>query len=503
MKKILLIGLKDLTLAFRDRAALVLMLLAPFLLTVGLAFATGRFSGGSSTGLSDIPVLIINQDEGTLGDALVEVFESPDLADLVSATLVADPVGARQQVVEDQAAAAILIPPGYTDSVIPTAGLAPSGEVVQITIIANPARPTSSGIVQTIVESFIGQVELGRIGGEVAILGMIESGLLAPDAAAIQAAGQAMGEALAEGSGAETAITLDKVSLGEAPVEFDILAYIAPGMALMFLMFTVSYGGRSFMVERTMGTLPRLLVTPTTTVQVLAGKVLGTYLTGVAQLAILIGASGLLFNVRWGDPLGVVALILAAVAGATGWGLILTAVAKTPGQVSSLGTTMMLLFGILGGSFISLDNFPQGLLWVSRITPNAWGLDGFSTLARGGGLADLLLPVLALLAMGAVLFGIAALIFNRQGMQEHAKVLEHQEFIQTYLEQFYVKDTCHHSERYHPPFFQPLGVVVFPDPSPDIHLSPGRGHPLRRRGQPGGAGCGQPSRQPAGRGPAG
>ena len=419
MKKILLIGLKDLTLAFRDRTALVLMLLAPFLLTVGLAFVTGRFSGNSSTGLSDIPVLIINQDEGDLGAALVEVFESPDLAELISMTVVDDPNAARQQVVEDQVAAVVIIPPGYTDSVIPSVGAAPSGENVQINIIANPARPTSSGIVQTIVESFIGQVELGRIGGEVAIVGMLEAGLLAPEPEALEAAGRAVGEALVEGSGSETAITVNKVSLGEGPVEFDILAYLAPGMALMFLMFTVSYGGRSFLVERTMGTLPRLLVTPTSTFQVLAGKVLGTYLTGVAQIAVLIGASGLIFGVQWGNPLGVAAVILAAVAGATGWGLLLTAFAKTPGQVNSLGTTMMLMFGILGGSFISLDNFPDGLRWVSRITPNAWGLDGFTTLALGGGLDDLVLPLIALLVMGGVLFGIAAFLFNRQGLLEN------------------------------------------------------------------------------------
>ena len=52
MKKLLLIGLKDVRLAFRDRAALILMLLAPFLLTLGMGIVTGRFSGGSSTGIS-------------------------------------------------------------------------------------------------------------------------------------------------------------------------------------------------------------------------------------------------------------------------------------------------------------------------------------------------------------------------------------------------------------------------------------------------------------------
>ncbi|MCK7526881.1 MAG: ABC transporter permease [Ignavibacteriales bacterium] len=53
-----------------------------------------------------------------------------------------------------------------------------------------------------------------------------------------------------------------------------MLAYMAPGMALMFLMYTVSYGGRSILAERAQGTLPRLLVSPTSTAQMLGGKVL-------------------------------------------------------------------------------------------------------------------------------------------------------------------------------------------------------------------------------------
>ena len=161
------------------------------------------------------------------------------------------------------------------------------------------------------------------------------------------------------------------------------------------------------------------LVAGLAAVWVVKYSLLGTYLTGVAQLAILIGASGLVFGVQWGNPLGVVAVILAAVAGATGWGLILTAIAKTPGQVSSIGTTMMLMFGILGGSFVSLDNLPGGLQWISRMTPNAWGLDGFTTLALGGGLEDLAVPLAALLIMGAVLFSIAAVLFNRRGTLQH------------------------------------------------------------------------------------
>ena len=70
MKKLILIGLKDVRLAFRDRAALILMLLAPFLLTLGLGVVSGRFSGSSSSGISHITVILVNLDGKSLGNTL-------------------------------------------------------------------------------------------------------------------------------------------------------------------------------------------------------------------------------------------------------------------------------------------------------------------------------------------------------------------------------------------------------------------------------------------------
>jgi ABC-2 type transport system permease protein len=151
---------------------------------------------------------------------------------------------------------------------------------------------------------------------------------------------------------------------------------------------------------------------------VLAGKVVGTYLTGVIQMLILIGSSTLLFQLRWGDPLGVLVLVLAAVAGAVGWGMILTALAKTPGQVATIGSAITLTFGILGGSFFSMSNLPAWFQVISKVTPNAWGMDGFNVLANGGTLAEILVPVAGLLVMGAGLFALAVFLINRRGLRQ-------------------------------------------------------------------------------------
>lgn len=419
MLKLLLIGIKDLKIVFRDRAALIMMLLAPFLLTLGMGLVTGRLSG-SSSGISDIPVVIVNQDEGELGKALVDIFNSEELAELVEPVSGSEPEAARRLVEEDEVAAAIIIPAGFTDSVIPqrenfAPGGANSDDVVKIEIHVNPTRPTSAGIIKSIVDEYLSRIEEGRIGGETAIIQMLASGRITPDMA--EAAGEEMGQRLQDSPTDDAlAISLITSTAAGEEVEFDILAYIAPGMALLFLMYTVSYGGRSILAEKSQGTLPRMLVSPTTSAQILGGKVFGIFLTGAAQMFILIGSTSLLFQLKWGDPLAVVALVLAAVFGATGWGMLITALARTPSQVGSIGSAVMLIFGILGGSFINLEQTPPIVQTLSRITPNSWALDGFTTLALGGTLTHLSAPVTALLTMGLILFVSSVALFGRKNL---------------------------------------------------------------------------------------
>jgi linearmycin/streptolysin S transport system permease protein len=416
MKKLFLIGIKDLKLIFRDRAALTFMLLAPFLLTIGMGFVTGRFSGGSN-GLSDIPIVIVNLDNDQLGNALVGVFNSKDLADLMEPTASSDPEAARQLIDDDKASAAVIIPEGFTRSIIPAQGTifesnASQLEPIKIEVYANPSRSTSAGVVKAIVDEFVSRVEEGRTSGMTSMVQLMSSGLLNPQNAAAEAPNLFQNVDQTE----STAITLKTDKEGPDAVKFDLLAYFAPGMALMFLMYTVSHGGRSILAERAQGTLPRLMISPTHTAQVLGGKVLGIFFTGIAQVGILILASSIFFGVKWGDPLGVAVLILVAVFGASGWGMLITALARTPAQVGSTGSAIMLIFGIMGGSFINLDQLSPAIRAFSKITPNAWGLDGFTTLALGGTLRNLSEPITALLIMGTVLFGIAVVLFNRNGL---------------------------------------------------------------------------------------
>lgn len=419
MTKLLTIGWKDLKLMFRDRAALILMLAAPFALTLGMGAITGAFSSSGSS-ITKLPVIVINQDGGQLGDALEQLLTSADLSDLLAPRIESDVAAARSAVEDDQVVAAVLIPAGFTDSIIPKEGSNQAAAAVAIEVYKNPGRPISSGVVESIVQGFLDRVEAGRVGGQVAIEQLLASGLAAPQD--VPRLAQQIGQEQASprpGSGASLAaeplIRVQRTDAAASQTQmFNPLLILAPGMALVFLMFTVSLGSRSILVERRDGTLARMLSTATPGGPILVGKITGVYLVGAAQMFILILASALLFRLSWGDPLGVIALVLAAVVGAAGWGLLLAAVAKTPNQVANMGMAMMLLFSILGGSFFG-GTLTGALGTLGKITPNAWAMNGFTTLARGGDLADVLPDVAALLVMGVVLLGISVVLFGRKG----------------------------------------------------------------------------------------
>jgi ABC-2 type transport system permease protein len=419
MKKILAIGWKDLLILFQDKGALVLMLGAPFVLTLGLGLVTGAFSRNSGgSGPADIPVLLVNLDEGPLGQALVDLFYSEDLAQLLAPATAVSAEEARQQVNDDKVAAAVIIPAGFSAGVLPDNQTGQGAQATTIELYANPGRVISAGVVGNVVAGFINQVESNLASVTVSMAQLMMNGQLsANDMAEMISLGQAMGERqFAQTSERAALIQIEREGAAEVSAQSNPLVFIAPGMAVAFLMYTVALGGRSILAERDGGTLARLLVSPTSTAQVLAGKVVGIFLTGAAQVSVLIVASALLFGLRWGSAPGVALLIIMVAAAATGWGLLLAAIASRPGQVANYGTALMLTFGIIGGSFITLPT-TGFLAQLGKITPNAWAISGFGRLAQGGRLGDILPDLAALLVMAATLFAVAAFIFQRRKNQ--------------------------------------------------------------------------------------
>lgn len=419
MKRILAIAWKDLLVIFRDRTALILMLAAPFFLTLGMGVVTGSFSGNQSSGIRDIPVVIVNQDgEGQIATALIDVFQSADLDELLNPTLMADEAAARALVDNDETAAVIIIPAGFSQAIMPSQESTSNfvggtnQEVVQLELYTNPGRPISNQVIQAVITEFLNRVDTSIMGMQVGMTQLFLAEAITAETA--EAVGQQVGQKLFNTENPPSIVQLKSSTAGQSSESgFNPLGRLAPAMAILFLMYTVSAGGRTLLTEKEEGTLNRILTTPTTMSQVIAGKMVGTFLSGVAQMMILIVACTVLFGLEWGDWLGVVLLVVTVCLAATAWGMLITSLAKTAGQVGAFGSAAMLLFGILGGSFMPV-NFHPVLNVVSSLTPNRWAIDGFALLALGQNWIDILPSAGALLAMSAVVFTAAVLSFRQR-----------------------------------------------------------------------------------------
>lgn len=437
MRKLLVLAFKEVRLAFRDVGAILTMLVTPLALTLAIAAA---FGGGGSVPIADIPVLVLNQDAGQMSGTLVEALLSDQLADLLEPEVVTDEAAARARVEADQVAALVVIPPDFSARLLPMGGtelrVENEGSPFQLTaeqmqawanspqaadaeelptvieIYASPQWRISTAVVKAVVAQILERMHLvvRGIGSTMGRL-ILAGGVDAMNQEQLLRVGQGIGEQLVQGAGTgEALLRLEVVSTRRA---FSWLDYSAASMAILFLMFSATSGGRTLLIEREGGTLPRLLVSPTPAVTILVGKMAGVALTGILQVAILWGASSLI-GAYWGEPLAVFVTIVALVLAATGVGALIAAWAKSPQQAGAIGTAVTLVAAALSGSFFPRMNLPAWVRQISLLTPNAWGIELFADLQAGDALGNVL-PMLGGLLLLTLAYYVVALIgFRRQ-----------------------------------------------------------------------------------------
>jgi len=414
--KAFLIAWKDTLTRFRDWKALAGMLAAPLLISALIGLAFGNLDS-SEAPIEDIPVVLVNADEGQLGLVYEEALGSEGLADLLTLEAMSDLEAAKRRIEAGELRAVVYIPPGFSASLIPAAD-APDFEfgAVTVQVFTDPAAGISPFILKSIVE----QISAGLNGALLA--GQVSAAQVAQQAALLGPAMANLGQVLAEELTADNfnveqpRLGLELVETGEASQPFDVYAFFVPGMAVFFLMFSMFDGSRSILLEQTRGTLPRLMTTPTPTGEIILGKMGGTFLSGLLQFAILVLASTYLFDISWGSsPLGVATIMVLTVFAAAGLGALLTTYARNENQASIIASAVSLTFGALGGSFFPASSLTGVVDIASKLTINRWAMEGFTKLTAGGAGFSEILPEAGILAViGLVTFILALRGFKRR-----------------------------------------------------------------------------------------
>jgi len=168
-------------------------------------------------------------------------------------------------------------------------------------------------------------------------------------------------------------------------------------------MFLTSLVGASELVlTRQLGISRRMLSTPTGTWTIIAGEGLGRVGLAVFQGAFIVLASWLLFNVDWVDPAATVAIVAIFSFVGAGAAMLVGSIASNASQAGALGPALGLVFGLLGGTMVPIEVFPEAMRTVAHLTPHAWAMDAFRALLFDNATLSDILPQLGVLVVFAV-----------------------------------------------------------------------------------------------------
>ncbi len=399
---------RDLTRFVRNPVATALMFAIPLTMAgiFSLVFGTGGGGGGVT-----LRVLVFDED-----DSLLSMFLRGASSDSrTDGRLELVPVGEEGygMMEEGEANALLHIPEDFTEDYL-------NGEPVTLEVVKNPAQRFLPQLVQEGVS--MGAVVLSQasavFGPELATIGSFMGLEGTPPDLQMGALSVAINQKIRglEGYLLPPVIHLETVTLTaeEDDSDFNILALILPGMTIFGILFMAQAATRDILIERESGMLRHLLTAPISVRQYLVGKSLSVVVVTALGFAILM-AVGLVFGVSWGPPLAVLALMLAASLAAAGTMILIMSVVGSQRQGDALTTIVIIVWSMLGGTFVSLEGIPSFLLPLSRTTVTYWAVDGFNELIqRGGGLADIVPNVTVLTVFGLISLVLGTLLLHRR-----------------------------------------------------------------------------------------
>ncbi|MFZ0248337.1 MAG: ABC transporter permease [Acidimicrobiales bacterium] len=186
------------------------------------------------------------------------------------------------------------------------------------------------------------------------------------------------------------------------------LNFFAPNIAVVFLFIGSGLGMRSLLMERSAGTLARITAAPVRPTQIVLGKLLAIFITGMATIFVIWAVTTYGFGADWGNLLGVLLMAIGATAAMCGIGVFLTSLAKTEQQAFGITLLVGLFLALVGGNLLPSGSLPDAFQVLALGTPNGWALVGFGRLDQLGEPASSIIgPFVILLVIAVVAGGLA------------------------------------------------------------------------------------------------
>ncbi len=375
MKRVLAVSKRVFMDLKNDKRSLALIIIAPlFAMTVfGLAF---------SGELKDVNVIVVNHDLGMDVPTIGEINFADDVVNnLDSEVLIIEYKSNLDSALEDlengEAWAVIYFPEDYTNNTMAS---------------MNPMLDASSSI-----DLYI----------DMSNANVAESVIMETNSALL---------ATIEDTGGGIPVTIERIDVYGENAEF--MDFFVPGIICFTVyLLTTLLTLMSFIGERVSGTLSRVLATPLTESEIVAGYAITFSLVGTFQAIFLVVVGIAVFDVMIVGNVFLAFLVVALLAiVCQALGILLSAFAEREAQAAQFLPFIVMPGFLLSGVFWPLEAIPAWLRPASFFVPPSYAIEATrSVMLRGWGL-DMIWPqVLALIVFAIVLLVLAAISLRRRG----------------------------------------------------------------------------------------
>ena len=380
MLRPLLIASIELKRYFSDKAEMAFSVALPIVM---FALMYGAFGGEPSV---SVTAHVVNLDDGPVSEDLLQRLES---VDGVTVALY-DRVEADSALDRSAILTAFVIPEGFSRDL-------QDGKPARITV-KRRGHGGDEGQVAAAIVSGVAQEVTGGLSMRSMALSVLGDG---SDAGRID-------EVVASLGGEPVVVVRERAGEESA----DPTVAIVAGVLTMFMMFAVSLNAQSLVVERTNGTLERLMTSRLTVNQLFVGKFLASSLRGAVQALVLLLLGFVAMRIAGPGEL-VQALAYAVLFGAavSAVGLVIAGLARTRDQAIWSAVFLTMLMTTFSGTFVPFESGPMEV--ISRFTLNRHAFEALrDILAGSGGIADQGLGVAILGAVVVLGLGAARAVFR-------------------------------------------------------------------------------------------
>jgi len=190
------------------------------------------------------------------------------------------------------------------------------------------------------------------------------------------------------------------------------LGFIAAAVAAMIASMGIAR-------ERELGTLEQLMVTPIRSLELVIGKSFVAILLGYVEFLLMLGMVVWFFDLPLRGSLSllmVIAFFYMLVE--LGWGLMISAVARTQMQALLIAFAVIMVMVIFSGYAFPVDTMPPMMQTIANLFPlKHWLVVFRAILLKGVGLADIWRELMAIGALGVFIYA-GTVIFLRRAKLE-------------------------------------------------------------------------------------